>query len=411
MCFLDATLYPLAAGPDADHARKVADNLIVRSAFGSHQTFAFSHLHALTSPAAGSPAAALLDRVAVDTLSQCIPLVWVPVWAFSFADSFASSLVPIDELQSAGLVDEHVQLRPDLWAWPRSKNPIYKMIATLSSQPVRTLRELAPKYSDEQMRRSVAAGTASRQAVPQCYERVVLCQFRSTFDPYEPPMAPWRAGQRVAESALSKRPVSVSRAIAASDAIARHARELRVLFVNRTRTKFSRSLSNMGYLLRQCNQGSRRWQPPGWKIICRAHEFGATGLEHDIRAARRADVLVGTHGAGLANAFFMRRGAALVEVRPYHFEGPWPDKYFRSWSALEQSVHYYQVTSGSPELSVPRPESNVTVWDARDHAVRLPWRTLREVLAAIISVGASREAYVRLLWAQGTVFTSFAKQQ
>ena len=27
--------------------------------------------------------------------------MWVPTWAFSFADSFVSSLVPIDELQSA----------------------------------------------------------------------------------------------------------------------------------------------------------------------------------------------------------------------------------------------------------------------------------------------------------------------
>jgi len=39
-------------------------------------------------------------------------------------------------------------------------------------------------------------------------------------------------------------------------------------------------------------------------------------LRSDVHAARVADVLVGTHGAGLTNAFFMLRGASLVEVRP-----------------------------------------------------------------------------------------------
>ena len=60
----------------------------------------------------------------------------MPTWAFSFADSFVSSLVPIDELQSAGLIDENVLLRPDLWAWPRSKNPLYRMLGHLSAAPM-----------------------------------------------------------------------------------------------------------------------------------------------------------------------------------------------------------------------------------------------------------------------------------
>ena len=29
---------------------------------------------------------------------------------------------------------------------------------------------------------------------------------------------------------------------------------------------------------------------------------------------------------------------------------------------------------------MPQPKPDVSVWDARDHGVRLPWRALREVL-------------------------------
>ena len=65
----------------------------------------------------------------------------------------------------------------------------------------------------------------------------------------------------------------------------------------------------------------------------------------DVAAARRADVLVGTHGAALTYGFYMRRGAALVEVRPYRFEGKWPDRYFRDLAALEQSPLYFQATA------------------------------------------------------------------
>ena len=115
---------------------------------------------------------------------------------------------------------------------------------------------------------------------------------------------------------------------------------------------------------------------------------------------------MGTHGAGLINAFFMRRGSALVEVRPYHFEGAWPDRYFKALTSLEQHVHYYQVSAGGPTLSVPEPKPDVSTWDARDHAVKLPWRTLRSVLLAIAADAGSREAYVRRIWTSGTTFVS-----
>ena len=109
----------------------------------------------------------------------------------------------------------------------------------------------------------------------------------------------------------------------------------------------------------------------------------------DVAAARRADVLVGTHGAALVYSFYMAQRASLVEaaarpctpapphpcarasvpssrlctrvpshprpsatqVRPYRFEGKWPDRYFRDLAALEHSPLYFQATAAPhPQL-------------------------------------------------------------
>lgn len=372
-------------------------------------------------------------------LSPCVPLVWVPTWAFSFADSWISSLVPIDELQSAGLIDEHVLLRPDLWAWPRSKNPVYQQIGTLSAEQIRSLREDAPSCPQAVARRAIASANADprrpgqlRRCIPKCFERVLLCQFQSTFDAYKPPMSPWRAAQRVAGSVLKRQPVDAKSALAMRPTAFGEGRTdgsglergfhprasrisrghdlslLRVLFVNRTRTKFSRSLANLPQLLQRCAQAKTREWPRGWRVLCTAHEFGAGSLAEDVTAARRADVLVGTHGAGLINAFFMHRGAVLVEARPYRFEGPWPDRYFRSLTSIERDIFYLQISAGSAALSVPRPPDDISVWDARDHAVHVPWRALKEALRAAIHINGSYSNYVEWLWTKGATFQSEA---
>ncbi|KAL1505068.1 hypothetical protein AB1Y20_008828 [Prymnesium parvum] len=372
VCLFNGTLVPAGSGRAAASAAAVAASLQVRNIFGSHQSFPLSTLHPLLPPPPASPSAALLAReIRAAGFSACLPLVWLPVWAFSFADTFVSSVVPLFELRSAGLIDAHVLLRPDLSAWPRARNPAYQMAQALSSAPLVSLREAAPKCFASRRRRCVA----------RCYERLLVCQFRSTFDAYAPPMRPWAAAQAVAAASRGRRGE-------------RKAAGWKVLFVNRTNTKFSRSLVNLDSLLRHC----ARWLAGG---SCAAHEFGRHGLRADVEQAEAADVLVGTHGAGLTNAFFMRQGSAVVEVRPYGFEGAWPDHYFKELSALEHAVFYFQVTSGDPELSVPAPRKDVSVWDARDHGVRLPWRTLREVLASVVAVNHSRSQYLDLLRVRG----------
>ena len=68
----------------------------------------------------------------------------------------------------------------------------------------------------------------------------------------------------------------------------------------------------------------------------------------DALAMQEADVLVETHGAALVNALFMRRGGALLEVRPYNFDGAWPDRYHLAMAQRENATHAFVVAHAQP---------------------------------------------------------------
>ena len=108
---------------------------------------------------------------------------------------------------------------------------------------------------------------------------------------------------------------------------------------------------------------------------------------------RRARV---TRARAADNALFMRRGSALIEARPYGFEGQWPDRYLKLLLAIETKVHYYQISAGSPQLSTPRPPYGVSAWDGWNRDTKLPWRALTTALRAILWVNHSEHRYKSL---------------
>ena len=75
-------------------------------------------------------------------------------------------------------------------------------------------------------------------------------------------------------------------------------------------------------------------------------------------------MLVGTHGAALVNALFMRRGGALLEVRPYNFDGAWPDRYHLAMAQRENATHAFVVRTRNRSLCTPVPPANVSAWNA-----------------------------------------------
>ena len=99
---------------------------------------------------------------------------------------------------------------------------------------------------------------------------------------------------------------------------------LRVLFLNRSASSSSagaattrdshrdparENIHNTAALLARCASAL------SGRVACDAWEFGRRGLAADVARMRETDVLIGTHGAGLTNGFFMREGSALVEVQ------------------------------------------------------------------------------------------------
>ncbi|KAL4447222.1 hypothetical protein ABPG77_007255 [Micractinium sp. CCAP 211/92] len=94
--------------------------------------------------------------------------------------------------------------------------------------------------------------------------------------------------------------------------------QLRVLFSKRS--SGDRRLLNTAELLRRCNAW-RYTAPSGAQLRALCWEAETPSLKAGIAAAQQADVLIGPHGANLANAYFMRPGSSVIELTMHGFEG------------------------------------------------------------------------------------------
>ena len=276
--------------------------------------------------------------------SSCVPLVWWPLWGYNIAEFFLNSVTAVSELLDLGVIDRDASLVPEVGGW-RLLDFQLRMLRGLSNQPVRTTGELAPRC------------TAGEHCPPRCFARMLVCRFKDVYDKI-PPIAPARAAQRIVPSLqLGERSAATPSAVA----------PFVVLFVNRQAAKQgARRISNAEQLLDVC----RRWRPPTACISarptrCEVHNFGRRGLRTDVTTVRRAHVLVGTHGAALIHALFMQPRSAFVEIRPYHFDGAWPDAYHYAMAQRENATRAFVVRTVNRSLCSPLPPANVTAWDAR----------------------------------------------
>ncbi|GAX84211.1 hypothetical protein CEUSTIGMA_g11634.t1 [Chlamydomonas eustigma] len=118
---------------------------------------------------------------------------------------------------------------------------------------------------------------------------------------------------------------------------------------------------------------------------------------------QQTDVLIGVHGAALTNAVFMPKGSAVIEVKPLHFVGIWPNHYMRKMLTLtdqNQSVFWYGVNVVNPSNSKPGREESLNIpphwiWQ-RDRHVRIETGVLQSLLDRIAGVDGDPLRYQAL---------------
>lgn len=438
-CVFNATVYHYdeqRSGWQPVHAK-------IRIPWNSHHVRSYDELNAQHDVA--QPVLAKLFHSAHVLNTSCEPPVaWVPVWSTNYADSFYSSVVPLVEMEATGLV--HAGRRTLLLAdsllkhmHPRcrseSNGPChtpswFRTLLSLVTERFLFTHEVAPRCSAA---RSTAAGHAAGHAAglegasgleacppPVCYSHAHFCTLRSMFDRPTPNLDVWSSAQRLVAAQLRQSPKSPmandSGVVADSSgheheaartvtAAARTATpRLRILFERRTAKGMKgRALGNVDELLASCSLDGT--------LECEAHSFGLEGLAEDMRRVRRADVLVGLHGAGLTNAWFMRRRSVLIEVRPYGFDGGWPDSYFRNpiRAVSPPRLYHMALSIGSPSLCRPDRGFAVTAGEAvMARACDLPWHSLRHALDIVRwwregSKGTADSRYIGGAWASKNI--------
>ena len=352
---------------------------------------------------------ALLDNAHVQQTSCRPPLLWVPVWSINFSDTLLGTVVPLLELEQLGLCSPATPFIVDLlkshqgsrcWTDRRSScdtAPWFARLLNHSIAPPGFLHDLAPMCA-----------TASDCRQPVCFSHARFCSMRSKFDMREPPnLDVWSTLQTVVERTLGteatieNQPGNAGSAasltgnakgghptssIDSKDAVPSH-KMTRVLFDHRRELgpMKGRMISNVEELLTAC-----RRERAALNIECEEHTFGNTSLAEDMRRVRSADVLVGMHGAGLSNSYFMRRNSSLIEFRPWGFDGVWADEYFRTvfHRARPIKIFHMTISVGSPELCFhthPRPPRwQITTGVASTtRECKLPWETLRHALGIV----------------------------
>ena len=92
---------------------------------------------------------------------------------------------------------------------------------------------------------------------------------------------------------------------------------LRILFQKRAGTE--RQLRNAAELVQRCNSW-RYTAPSGARVRARCWEAETPSLATGIAASQQADIIVGVHGANLANGWLMRPGSSVIELTMFGFE-------------------------------------------------------------------------------------------
>ncbi|KAF6265694.1 hypothetical protein COO60DRAFT_1457009 [Scenedesmus sp. NREL 46B-D3] len=231
----------------------------------------------------------------LSTLNRCIPMVVYSSHLYMYGNFFANTVTAIHMMQQAGVLDTRLSLVLDTFGM--KMEPFHSfLLAPFTPFDVTTLSHMSSRQPREQPESYSPDGQHAR-----CFWHLLACQFGGT-DPQPP--APvdsplWSTGQAVLIGVLPRR--SKLRAIVNQDQV-------------------------WSWCLKfKPPQGVQDWNG----TACLLHEFGKD-LKADLVYSSQADVMIGVHGAGLFNAFFMPQHSSLIEIRPLNFTGHLPNQYMKA---------------------------------------------------------------------------------
>ncbi|GFR50613.1 hypothetical protein Agub_g12696, partial [Astrephomene gubernaculifera] len=253
---------------------------------------------------------------------------------------------------------------------------------------------------------SPSAATGEGTAV-RCFSRFIMCKITLK----KPTGAYFDAGQFVAEYYMKQAAPHETNYTARLEAangmgptVLNDPTVLKVVFAVRSKSHkdIGRVLLNEDELIERCNRQEVKFPTdPGVTIFrsvyCIRHVFGVDNL-YDMWLVRRMDVLVGVHGSALTNAMFMRRGSALIELRPFGFSGreSWPNIYMKA-QTRHMEVFWFGIDVMNASLSTPG-DFEADMQDiytrargclARDRNLIVPWVALSHQLLNIAVVSRS----------------------
>lgn len=304
--------------------------------WGTH----FEHPPPLVRPATGGEET---RELAHPQFLRCsIPLVVYASHLYMYGNFFAHTVTAIHMMQQAGVLDKRLTLVLDTFGMKLEPWHSF-LLAPFTPFDVTTLSHMSSRQPIETPESYSPDGQHAR-----CFWNLLACQFGggnpAAPAPLDSPL--WSTGQAVVQHYRDSLP-PIDPEYADSS-------KLRVLIGVLPRRSKLRAIVNQDQVWSWClkfkpPQGVQDWNG----TACLLHEFGKD-LKADLVYSSQADVMIGVHGEGLFNAFFMPQHSSLIEIRPLNFSGHHSNQYMKDMAHGDgDSIFWWGVNVVNPAHSAP----------------------------------------------------------
>ncbi|WIA34679.1 hypothetical protein OEZ86_012993 [Tetradesmus obliquus] len=261
---------------------------------------------------------------------------------YMYGNFFAHTVTAIHMMQQAGVLDKRLTLVLDTFGMKLEPWHSF-LLAPFTPFDVTTLSHMSSRQPIETPESYSPDGQHAR-----CFWNLLACQFGggnpAAPAPLDSPL--WSTGQAVVQHYRDSLP-PIDPEYADSS-------KLRVLIGVLPRRSKLRAIVNQDQVWSWClkfkpPQGVQDWNG----TACLLHEFGKD-LKADLVYSSQADVMIGVHGEGLFNAFFMPQHSSLIEIRPLNFSGHHSNQYMKDMAHSDgDSIFWWGVNVVNPAHSAP----------------------------------------------------------